>query len=88
MAIDLNYLDKYILEVNLDYICIICAFDKYLIKKAAAITFAKESTFVKSVNYDFKDALDKDFEDKKFFYDRLTAEEVLNRLIEVITQVD
>lgn len=93
-AIDSNCLDKYILDIDLDYICTIYAFDKDLtvfkdlIKNAAAITIAKESDFVKRVNKDFKVELDESYEEKKYFDEKLTAEKVLNRLLEVIKQVN
>lgn len=43
--------------------------------------------FMKRVNKDFKEKLDKRFEDKKYFDEKLTAEKVLNRLLEVIKHV-
>ena len=92
-AIDSNCLGKYILDIDLDYVCTIYTFDKdltefkELINNAAAITIAKESAFVKRVNKDFKEELDKRFEDKKYFTEKLTAEKVLNSLFEVIRQV-
>ena len=42
---------------------------------------------MKRVNKDFKEELDKRFEDKKYFTKKLTAEKVLNSLFEVIRQV-
>lgn len=93
-AIDSNCLDKCILDIDLDYICTIYAFDKDLtvfkdlIKNAAAITIAKESDCVKSVNSDFIDELDKRIEDKKYFAEKLTAEKVLASLLEVIKQIN
>lgn len=42
---------------------------------------------MKRVNKDFKEKLDKRFEDKKYFDEKLTAEKVLNRLLEVIEHV-
>ncbi len=93
-AIDSNCLDKYILDIDLDYICTIYAFDKDLtvfkdlIKNAAAITIAKESDFVKRVNKDFKVELDESYEEKKYFAEKLTAEKVLASLLEVIKQIN
>ena len=93
-SIDSNCLDKHLLDIDLDYICTIYAFDKDLtefkdlIKNAAAITIAKESDFVKKVNKDFKVELDKFYEEKKYLTENLTAEKVLNSLFEVIKQVN
>lgn len=93
-AIDSNCLDKYILDIDLDYICTIYAFDKDLtvfkdlIKNAAAITIAKESDCVKNVNNDFKDELDKRLENKKYFAEKLTSEKVLASLLEATKQVN
>lgn len=91
-AIEPNCLDKYILDIDLDYICTIYAFDtdlttfKNLIKNAAAITIAKESNCVKDVSERFIVELDEDTENKKYLKENLTAEQILNSLLEVIRQ--
>lgn len=92
-AIEPNCLDKYILDIDLDYICTIYAFDtdlatfKNLIKNAAAITIAKESNCVKDVSERFIVELDEDTEDKKYLKENLTAEQILERLQDVINTI-
>jgi hypothetical protein len=88
--IDSNCLDNYILDIDLDYICTIYAFDtdlttfKDLIKNAKTITIAKESNCVKDVNEIFKDELDKETEDNKYLEEILTAEIILEKILNII----
>ena len=54
-SLDKNYANKYILDIDLDYICTMYAFDedlskfKELIQNAELITIAKEPSFVKLI---------------------------------------
>lgn len=88
--IDSNCLDNYILDIDLDYVCTIYAFDtdlitfKDLIKNATAITIAKESDCVIDVNERFKVELDEETEDNKYLEEILTAEIILEKILNII----
>lgn len=75
--IDPNCLDNYILDTYLSTF-------KNLISNAKAITIAKKSKCVKDVNRRFKDELDKKIEDKKFLKENLSAEIILEKILNVI----
>lgn len=89
-AIDSNCLDNYILDIDLDYICTIYAFDtdltifKNLISNAKGITIAKESNCVIDVNKRFKVELDEETEDNKYLEEILTAEIILEKILNII----
>ena len=91
--IDSNCLDQYILDIDLDYICTMYAFDtdltvlKSLIKNAAAITIAKETHCVKTVNENFKAELEDRTNNSRYLKERITSEKILTRMLEVIDEV-
>lgn len=92
-GIDSNCLDQYILDIDLDYICTMYAFDtdltvlKSLIKNAAAITIAKETHCVKTVNENFKAELEDRTNNSRYLKERITSEKILTRMLEVIDEV-
>lgn len=92
--IDSNCLDQYILDIDLDYICTMYAFDtdltvlKSLIKNAAAITIAKETYWVGAESERFKSELeDETIEKSKYLKEELTSENILKRILEIIDEV-
>lgn len=92
--IDPNCLDQYILDIDLDYICTMYAFDtdltvlKSLIKNADAITIAKESNCVKLESNSFKGELeDETIEKSKYLKEKLKSEDILKRILEIIDEV-
>jgi len=92
-GIDSNCLDQYILDIDLDYICTMYAFDtdltvlKSLIKNAAAITIAKETHCVKTVNENFKAELEDRTNNSRYLKERITSKKILTRMLEVIDEV-
>lgn len=93
-GIDSNCLDQYILDIDLDYICTMYAFDtdltvlKSLIKNAAAITIAKETYWVGAESERFKSELeDETIEKSKYLKEELTSENILKRILEIIDEV-
>lgn len=88
-----NCLNKYILDIDLDYICTMYAFDtdltkfKDLIKNAAAITISKETHCVKTVNDNFKDDLEDRTNNIKYLNEKITSEKILKRILEIIDEV-
>ena len=92
-SLDKNYANKYILDIDLDYICTMYAFDedlsefKNLIKNAQIITIAKEPSFVKCENETMKIEFDSKTDDKKYNKEVLDANVILEKLINIISEM-
>ncbi|MDY0051008.1 MAG: UPF0489 family protein [Aliarcobacter sp.] len=92
-SLDKNYANKYILDIDLDYICTMYAFDedlsefKNLIKNAEIITIAKESSFVKYENETMKIEFDSKTDDEKYYKEVLDANVILEKLINIISEM-
>lgn len=92
-SLDKNYANKYILDIDLDYICTMYAFDedlsefKSLIKNAEIITIAKEPYFVKNENEIMKMEFNSKTDDKKYNKEVLDANVILEKLINIISEM-
>ena len=92
-SLDKNYANKYILDIDLDYICTMYAFDedlskfKELIKNAELITIAKEPSFVKYENGVMKLEFNSKTDDIKYKNEKLDAENILHKILDIISNI-